>query len=581
MVLSVFSRFLRIPPISETSDAQPNLMSISDVTPASLAKYTENEEKNNSPSEVEDQMSQYCEDRYRSPCAFCGGMFTHVIAHMMTAHSDVPLVAEAMSHEKGSPQRRALFIALKNRGTVLQNKCDQADNETPNSLETEKPQENPPPKVVCKYCNRRYKAHKIRYHYMKCSAYKETTNHNTFTFRREMRKQDHNKKCMEIMQAFPFVNERVASEILARMRQDKITAHILNDPLLLRYAEVHSQGDVNPSFLHKVKQDLRNLGKLILSLREKDENIQFMADVLKPTSFGAVVRCVQEHSGYNSATCSYERSSTPTNTGYILRKCTELLKEEALKTMDDSLVQQCNEFNDLMINDWKECMSIDAARTKKRQKLPLLQDIKILQQYFDREMSILVKKLAESKAANQWRRLSRLTLASIVLFNRGSSRKIDRMTMTDFENRCSSESLLPELEDKLSNTEKQSVSNLTKIIINETPGKRVPILLKPLQLQAIMLMNDLRGTVGVVDNPYIFARPGGETPLRGDVIREFAHRAGLEQPNNITPSNLRKHVIITNHLSTFPQANENVKKRRSSNTTNSAYGTEGNYGEFF
>ncbi|XP_066976434.1 uncharacterized protein [Macrobrachium rosenbergii] len=561
----------------ETSDPQQGLMSISDVSQACMLKpYAGNEGAAGNMSES-DQANNSFDDRYRSPCPFCGDMFTHVIAHMMTAHSDAPMVAEAMSHEKGSPQRRALFIALKNKGHALYNKFSQKDCKEMEGPNLGKSPNNPTQKVTCKYCSRNYKAHKIRYHYMKCSAYKESTNHNTFTFRREMRKQDHYKKCMNIMQAFPFVNEKVASEILARMRQDKITSHILNDPLLLKYAEVHSQGNVNPSFLHKVKQDLRNLGKLILSLREKDDNIQYMADVLKPSSFGLVVRCVQEHSGFNSVTCSYEHTSTPMNTGYTLRKCTELLKEEALKTMDEGLIQQCNEFTDLMINDWKDCMSIDVARNRKREKLPLVQDIKALQLYFDREMNIGLKKLYESKAASHWRRLSRLTLGSIVLFNRGSSRKIDRMTMNDFESGCSSDTVLPELEDKLSHVEKQSATNLTKIYINENPGKKVPILLKPLHIEAVKLMNELRDTVGVVDNPFIFARPGGETPLRGDVIREFAHRAGLEQPNNITPSNLRKHVIVTNHLTSFPRRRESaqVKRRAANNIDQNKYHAEG------
>ncbi|KAK7082289.1 hypothetical protein SK128_016955 [Halocaridina rubra] len=535
--------------ILEPENDHPSALSVPGLAASMKENYNASRIVNTLPSTPRGQTQEYYHGRSKSACAFCGEMFTHVIAHMMTAHSDVPQVAEAMLHEKGSAKRRALFIALKNKGSYLYKHYTQNEGEVNFSPESDSMSENSLQKIACKYCSRHYKPHKIRYHYMKCAAYKESTNHNTFTFRREMRKQDHYKKCMNIMQSFPFVHERVASEILARMRQDKITTLILNDPLLLKYAEVHIQGDTMPSFVHKIKQDLRNLGKLILNLREKDETIQCMTDVLKPSSFGLVVRCVQECSGFNSLTCSYERISTPMNIGYVLRKSVELLRDDALKNMDESLVQQCNEFSELMINDWKDCLSLDNIRNKKRERLPLQKDIQILQYYFDREIALVMKKLNETKAASQWRRLSRLALASIVLFNRGSSRKIDRMTMEDFENGCSSETILPELEDKLSHLEKQSICNLTRIIIHENPSKKVPILLKPMHMEAVKMLNGLRNSVGVVDNPYVFARPGGETPLRGDVIREFAHRAGLEQPNNITPSNLRKHVIASNSMS--------------------------------
>jgi hypothetical protein len=78
-------------------------------------------------------------------------------------------------------------------------------------------------------------------------------------------------------------------------------------------------------------------------------------------------------------------------------------------------------------------------------------------------------------------------------------------------------------------------------------GRHVPILLSDVLCEAIELLNENRIAVGVPDTvEYLFGKPNSETYLKHCAeIRKFADNCGLERPDLIRTTDLRKHLATS------------------------------------
>ena len=63
-------------------------------------------------------------------------------------------------------------------------------------------------------------------------------------------------------------------------------------------------------------------------------------------------------------------------------------------------------------------------------------------------------------------------------------------------------------------------------------------------------MNEKRAECGICQtNPYIFARPSADTPVRGsDCLRTFAVKSGAKNPSHLTSTRLRKHIATVSQI---------------------------------
>ncbi|RXG51956.1 hypothetical protein Avbf_18049 [Armadillidium vulgare] len=136
--------------------------------------------------------------------------------------------------------------------------------------------------------------------------------------------------------------------------------------------------------------------------------------------------------------------------------------------------------------------------------------------------------------------LMKLTLSSIILFNRRRSGEAERILICHYEKGLQASSSCPDLQKTLSPSE-QMMSKYFKRI--EIPGKRGN--------------KNLRDFIGVnPDNKFLFPRPNNDSvnSISGSkTLQDIVKMADLKKPETMLSTNLRKHIATMSQVLNLSQ----------------------------
>ncbi|XP_060083174.1 uncharacterized protein LOC132562449 [Ylistrum balloti] len=210
--------------------------------------------------------------------------------------------------------------------------------------------------------------------------------------------------------------------------------------------------------------------------------------------------------GYVEENNKYSNPSLALKIGHLLKKCAKVKKAMSLISADTQSGSNADAFLTLCESEWSDDVSIAALQTlssEKRNKgsiLPLTEDITKIQRFLKEKSS----------------------------------------------------SLTAEIEDSLSLVEKMLCDTFERVEIRGKKGRTVPVLLTPCLIKNIDCLMKYREESGVSkENPYLFPRSSFESlnPIRSaDCLRRFAQDARLEKPENLTSTQLRKHVATISQV---------------------------------
>ena len=197
--------------------------------------------------------------------------------------------------------------------------------------------------------------------------------------------------------------------------------------------------------------------------------------------------------------------------------------------------------------------SLDERKFNAPTYLPLASNVKKLSEYINKCKESAFKKLMENKSCSQtFKRLSELTLASILLFNRRRAGEIQRMTIENFQRGMMADPQCNGIADSLGTIEKMLMDTLRRVEIRGKRGRRVPVLLRPTHVNHIKTLIDLRGEVGIPqENRFVFPRlyETAETPLEATkIMRTLSSEAELTSPELMMSTLVRKHIATTSQL---------------------------------
>ena len=103
------------------------------------------------------------------------------------------------------------------------------------------------------------------------------------------------------------------NDILKRMNPGKIAIVVRNDSLILRYGNnMHFQHAHHPHRLQYVSQKLRQLGRLLITVRSLDSSIHQLSECIAPSKFEVVANAVRIVSGFDNTTHLYKTGSATT-----------------------------------------------------------------------------------------------------------------------------------------------------------------------------------------------------------------------------------------------------------------------------
>jgi hypothetical protein len=292
------------------------------------------------------------------------------------------------------------------------------------------------------------------------------------------------------------------------MNQDKIAIAVKKDRYILEYGyRLFKKNERVISQHQYVRQKLRELGRLMLAAK-KVAPVNTIKELIKPEKYSHVVTAARCLAGFNDETGKYKCPSLARKVGHSLLALAMFKKSEGLKARDKGTVQDAEEFAQLYQESWK----------------------------FDA--------LKEEASPSNWKDLSKVTLAQVILFNRRRAGEVSKMPLSVYLSRDLSEThedinlALTELEQKL-------CKHFVRITIVGKRGRKVPVLLTPLMKECLDTLVERRAECGVLtENGFLFALPHSVHHLRGsDCIRQLVHEcSGIKNPRALTSTKLRKHI---------------------------------------
>ena len=344
-------------------------------------------------------------------------------------------------------------------------------------------------------------------------------------------------------------------KVLKDCSPDNVTDVIMSDALILKFGQSSFRRLRKQHNANLVRQKMRECARLLLVARSRSADVTTFESLLQPNMFDIVKESVDELCNFDEETGSFEITNLPLKLGHHMRNCADILTNIGIKTYDAGMQQNAMCFLQLMNTEYTETSSValKSMETKKFNKpkySPVAKDVKKLTIFLRDNIRRCMSKIGEELTEATYKELAEYTMLSIILFNRRRSGEVERITLKDYMNGQAA-GLSVDVEEDLGEIEKILIKNLKRIVIPGKKGRGVPVLLRKIHIDAINLMLSSRIRVGISDDcPHLFARPrGGSTPINAcATMRKVTNAAGLECPDYIRSTALRKHVATLSQL---------------------------------
>ena len=168
--------------------------------------------------------------------------------------------------------------------------------------------------------------------------------------------------------------------------------------------------------------------------------------------------------------------------------------------------------------------------------IPLTGDIQRLNQYTADERKKCEADLESDTDEESWLTLAKVTLVSMILFNRRRAGQADRLLLSEYKKRNKDNLPVKDIADLLSEVERVICLTMSRVEIRGKCGRIVPEILTPQMVAVVDLLNYKQQAVGICEtNPYVFARPLATTPLRAsECLHKLAVDCRAACPKNLT-----------------------------------------------
>ncbi|XP_067312125.1 uncharacterized protein [Pseudorasbora parva] len=478
----------------------------------------------------------------KQQCFFCDCAFTKISRHLERKHRNEVEVAKALSHPKGSKERRMQLEYLRNKGNFAYNSTvinTGAGLMIPRKL----PKKNLDGEsfLHCIYCKGLFLKKTLWRHVKVCK------------FKPGDEKPKPGKTRVQVLCGFaqpppPGVTHGVW-KLLNSMNQDQVALETRNDWCILELGKhLYNKHGSRLKMHEHIRQKMRELGRLLICAREVSP-LRSIKELVNPQNFMHTINAVKRAGGYNEETHVFEKASVAVKLGQSLNKIAMLIESYSTISGDEETGKMANSFQQLYHSRWPEYISTTARRTLEEAKwnspqlLPFTEDVKLLHVYLDEQEKTHRKLLLTQPSSQHWGKLAKITLTQVMLFNRRREGEVSQMPLSAYTSSKQSQAH-PDISMALTDLENKLCQYFKRVEIRGKRGRKVPVLLTPSMQESISLLIENRSRCGIPnENPFLFARPSAMTFFRGsDCIREFAVACSAKNPQSLTSTKLRKQI---------------------------------------
>ncbi|CAK6976189.1 uncharacterized protein LOC117812108 isoform X2, partial [Scomber scombrus] len=480
-------------------------------------------------------------------CFYCKKEVQKMSRHLERMHNDEMDVAKAFSFPKNSKDRRLALDLIRNKGN-FQHNTDILENKKGKLIPFKQPKKKTEAQkfLHCVYCFGLFTKRSMWRHFRVCNFKPQDETRDKGKGKGKTRVQ---ALCAFAEPAPPGFSDAYW-KFLNNMNQDKIAIAVKKDRFILEYGyRLFKKNERVISQHQYVRQKLRELGRLMLAAK-KVAPVNTIKELIKPENYSHVVTAARCLAGFNDETGKYKCPSLARKVGHSLLALAMFKKSEGLKARDKGTVQDAEEFAQLYQESWKfdiasqALIQLNQSKWNSPQLLPFTQDVQSLHSQLSEKQQQHLHALKEEASPSNWKDLSKVTLAQVILFNRRREGEVSKMPLSVYMSRDLSEThedinlALTELEQKL-------CKHFVRITIVGKRGRKVPVLLTPLMKECLDTLVERRAECGVLtENGFLFALPHSVHHLRGsDCIRQLVHEcSGIKNPRALTSTKLRKHI---------------------------------------
>lgn len=485
-------------------------------------------------------------------CLYCKVAFTQLEKHLEKRHLEETEVAHAVHFPKGSKVRQSLLEQIRNKGDY-EHKCDLVKSGVGKATAQQKtPSACARDFQPCRHCFAFYRKTELWRHEQSCRG-REGGGKSSETAGKG--------EGLPLSESFA----EGCGEIISTMYQDDVAKQVRNDALICKYGHLlYAKYGRDRSQFAYIAQKMRELGRLVLAVRELDNSVKYLHEICVPSRFELAVAGAKKMGGFDPSTNRFKTVSLISKIGYSLKRATEITARESRLTGDGETESQLKKFTHLLDTKWSGSFSPTLALAVKREvkrvdvdKSTVTEDLMKLHRFITGEEAEASRGLRGGPSLATWKKLSEATLADICLFNRGRVGNIGRMLLQTYAHKKQKGAFVPSADQAKKNTklELSFGAQFTRLEMEGQYGRNTLVLLTERMVSAVDLLVEHRERAGVSKtNPYLFARTEGPSFIRGlDCFRRAAVECGVKNPEALLSSCLREQIACCWQLLSLDQ----------------------------
>lgn len=343
-------------------------------------------------------------------------------------------------------------------------------------------------------------------------------------------------------------------KVFDRCRNDDVIRDIKFDWLAIVYGNNETSQYSKPRHIPMIRNRMRLIGRVLRALKTIEPAVSELAHLYIPRHYDRVVDAIRAVARVDEVRCEFVAPATASKAVTAIRKIGKLLHVQYI--MQDNREKQriTQDFLTVMNSDMhisiNKMVNETQSRIARQRKviLPSSDDVKLLADYIDAERIACFSELSESFTFKNWRRLTELTMSSIIVFNRRRAGDTQNILDEDFETKeIYNEDTNGELLSSLPEQSKQIANQYSRMKVRGKLNRTVPVLLKADVEECLTLLIAHRQDAGVPpENGFLFGLPSKVDFHRvvdaGRVLKKFAKACGAKKPLLLTATNLRKHL---------------------------------------
>lgn len=403
--------------------------------------------------------------------------------------------------------------------------------------------------TICPYCFGSYRKTGLRQHVNRYCPRKPKVDENT-------RGERVITALATSIQARHHQNASIAlKNVYKSLRDDDLSRSIKFDWLITAYGNKLSAKHTQRKSKLMIKGRLRILGRVLRELKRINPEITDLATAYKPVFFDSLVEAIQAVGRLNDDQNEYCAPATASICVTVVKEVGRVLINQYIKQTDPENQRITENFMTLMDSDIHDLINKTVNENRgetnrhKQINMPTMGDVHKFAQYLKSESSDCFDKLSTSFDYETWMQLSKLIMASIIVFNRKRVGDTENITVKDFEfKEMVNEKTNEQLYACLSEKSKEIVKQYCRLYVRGKRNSTVSVILNVTMQKYINLLISHRENAGIPPkNKYLFALPSStgdiyKTLNAGTTLHKFAKLCGAENPSSLIGTNMRKHI---------------------------------------